>query len=207
MKNSWTGGEAACPVETQSSVENLALAVHRSEPGAFERLIDRFETPLFGYAHGILQNAFDAQEVVQDTMMRAHRALTRQYDEARVRALALRPWLFKTARNLCLNKRRGKGRKLEQPLESFDDGRIGPFVKPVASDFERREEIDLLRGAIAVLPIEARELIVLRFMEEMSYGDMARTVGGSEASLRGKVFRSLKLLRDVLEKKGVAHAV
>ena len=48
---------------------------------------------------------------------------------------------------------------------------------------------------------------MLRFMEEMSYGDMARTVGGSEASLRGKVFRSLKLLRDVLEKKGVAHAV
>ena len=207
MKNSWTGGEAACPVETQSSAENLALAVHRSEPGAFERLIDRFEAPLFGYAHGILQNAFDAQEVVQDTMMRAHRALTRQYDEARVRALALRPWLFKTARNLSLNKRRGKGRKLEQPLESFDDGRIGPFVKPVASEFERREEIDLLRGAISRLPLEARELIVLRFMEEMSYGDMARTVGGSEASLRGKVFRSLKLLRDVLEKKGVAHAV
>ena len=194
-------------METQSSAENLALAVHRCEPGAFERLIDRFEAPLFGYAHGILQNAFDAQEVVQDTMMRAHRALTRQYDEARVRALALRPWLFKTARNLSLNKRRGKGRKLEQPLESFDDGRIGPFVKPVASEFERREEIDLLRGAISRLPLEARELIVLRFMEEMSYGDMARTVGGSEASLRGKVFRSLKLLRDVLEKKGVAHAV
>jgi DNA-directed RNA polymerase specialized sigma24 family protein len=80
-------------------------------------------------------------------------------------------------------------------------------VKPAASDFERREEIDLLRGAISKLPLEARELIVLRFMEEMSYGDMARTVGGSEASLRGKVFRSLKLLRDVLEKKGVAHAV
>ena len=207
MKNSWTGGEAACPVETQQPMENLALAVHRSEAGAFERLIDKFEAPLFGYAHGILQNAFDAQEVVQDTMLRAHRALTRQYDEARVRALALRPWLFKTARNLSLNKRRGKSHKLEQPLESFDDGRIGPFVKPHGSDFERREEVDILRSAIAKLPVEARELIVLRFMEEMSYGDMARTVGGSEASLRGKVFRSLKLLRDVLEKKGVAHAV
>src|SRR5204862_7403639 len=126
MQNSWTGGEAVRPIETAE--ENLAVAVHRLEPGAFERLIERFETPLYSYAHSILQNAFDAQEVVQDAMMRAHRALTRQYDEVRCAALALRPWLFKTVRNLCLNKRRSKRSTLEQPLETFDDGRIGPFV-------------------------------------------------------------------------------
>lgn len=205
MKNSWTGGEAASPLE--STEENLALAVHRHDPGAFERLIDRYENALFGYAHGILQNAFDAQEVVQDAMMRAHRALTRQYDEAKVTTLALRPWLFRTVRNLCLNKRRSKSRALEQPLEAFDDGRLGPFVKSQGSELERREEIELLRRAIALLPVEARELIVLRFMEEMSYGEIARTIGGTEASLRGRVFRSLKLLRDALEKKGVAYAM
>jgi RNA polymerase sigma-70 factor (ECF subfamily) len=205
MKNSWTGGQAAYPAE--SGEENLALAVHRSDPGAFERLMDRFEGPLFSYAHGILQNAFDAQEVVQDAMVRAHKALTRQYDTARVTALALRPWLFKTVRNLCLNKRRGKRRQLEQPLESFDDGRIGPFVKHHGNDLERREEIELLRRTLALLPVEARELIVLRFMEEMSYSEIAKTVGATEASLRGKVFRSLKLLREALEKKGVAHAM
>jgi DNA-directed RNA polymerase specialized sigma24 family protein len=44
-------------------------------------------------------------------------------------------------------------------------------------------------------------------MEEMSYADIAKTVGTSEASLRGKVFRSLKLLRDALEERGVTHAV
>jgi RNA polymerase sigma-70 factor (ECF subfamily) len=204
MKNSWTGGEAAWPAEEAEGA--LAVAVHRREPGAFERMITRFEGPLYSYAHGILQNAFDAQEVVQDAMMRAHKALTRQYDEARCAALALRPWLFKTVRNLCLNKRRSKTRALEQPLESFDDGRIGPFAQG-RSDIERREEADMLRRAMAGLPVEARELIVLRFMEEMSYADIARTVGGSEASLRGKVFRSLKLLRDALERRGVAHAV
>src|SRR5262245_38042408 len=58
MKNSWTGGEAAYAVETVE--ENLALAVHRCEPGAFERLIERYEDSLVGYAHGILQNAHDA---------------------------------------------------------------------------------------------------------------------------------------------------
>ena len=187
--------------------ENLAVAVHRCDPGAFERLIQRFEQPLFTYADGILQNAFDAQEVVQDALMRAHKALTRQYDEARCAALALRPWLFRTVRNLSLNKRRSKRSTLEQPLESFDDGRIGPFVREHGSDLERQQDAQLLRDAMAGLPVEARELIVLRFMEEMSYSDIAKTVGATEAALRGKVFRSLKLLRDALEKKGVAHAV
>ncbi len=206
MKNSWTGGDAA-GVAPECAEESLALAVHRREPGAFERLIERFERSLFNYADGILQNRSDAQEVVQDCLMRAHKALTRQYDESRCAALALRPWLFKTARNLCLNKRRSKTRALEKPLSDFDDGRLGPFVKPFHSDLERREEIELLRRAMALLPVEARELIVLRFIEEMPYGDIARTVGGSEAGLRGKVFRSLKLLRDALGKRGVAHAM
>ena len=206
MKNSWTGGEtAALPVEPAEN--ELALSVHRCEEGAFERLIDRFERPLFTYAHGILQNPFDAQEVVQDAMMRAHRALTRQYDEPRVASLALRPWLFRTVRNLSLNKRRSKTRALEQPLDSFDDGRLGPFIGTHGSELERKEEVELLRRAIALLPVEARELIVLRFMEEMPYGEIAKTVGTSEASLRGKVFRALRLLRDALEKKGVSYAV
>ena len=205
MKNSWTGGEAALAVAAPE--ENLALAVHRCEPGAFERLIDRFETPLFGYAESVLQNRFDAQEVVQDALMRAHRALTRQYDEERCETLALRPWLFRTVRNLSLNKRRSKRSKLERPLEEFDDGRMGPFVHLEGSELERKQEVELLRRAVALLPVEARELIVLRFMEEMSYGEIAKTVGSTEAALRGKVFRSLKLLREALEKKGVNYAV
>ena len=109
MKNSWTGGEAAPAPD-----ENLAVAVHRSDPGAFERLIDRFESPLYSYAHGILQNAFDAQEVVQDAMMRAHRALTRQYDEARCASLALRPWLFRTVRRHALRHPISDVRRLHQ---------------------------------------------------------------------------------------------
>jgi len=208
MKNSWTGSVAASHGMPPPAEENLAVAVHRCEPGALERLIDRFEAALYGYAYGILQNTFDAQEVVQDAMLRAHRALTRQYDEARCAALALRPWLFKMTRNLCLNKRRSKTRALEQPLESFDDNRLGPFVREHGSELEKKQDAEMLRRAMSALPVEARELIVLRFMEDMSYADIAKTVGQTEAALRGKVFRSLKLLRDALESpKGVAHAV
>ena len=205
MKNSWTGSEAHAMVAAE---DDLALSVHRCLSGAFERLIERFEGPLFNYAHGILQNTFDAQEVVQDALMRAHRALTKQYDEARVAALALRPWLFRTVRNLSLNKRRSRrGNGLNQPLTDFDDACLGPFVNDAHDSVTRREEAELLRRAIALMPVEARELIVLRFMEDMPYAEIARTLGSSEAALRGKVFRALKLLREALEKRGVTYAM
>jgi RNA polymerase sigma-70 factor (ECF subfamily) len=204
VKNSWTGGETS-PVDIPA--ENLALSVHRCQSGAFERLIDHYESALFNYAHGILQNPFDAQEVVQDALMRAHKALTRQYDEARCEALLLRPWLFRTVRNLSLNKRRSKRSSLDRPLDEFSDDRLGPYDHGVDSELARREDAELLQRAIALLPVDARELIVLRFMEEMSYAEIAKTIGSTEAALRGKVFRALRLLREALEKKGVTHAM
>ena len=205
MKNSWTGGEAAT-VDVPAA-ENLALSVHRCQSGAFERLIDQYESALFNYAHGILQNPFDAQEVVQDALMRAHKALTRQYDEARCATLALRPWLFRTVRNLSLNKRRSKRSSLDRPLDEFSDDRLGPYVGGADSELAKRQDAELLQRAIGLLPVDARELIVLRFMEEMSYAEIAKTIGSTEAALRGKVFRALRLLRDALEKKGVTHAM
>ena len=184
----------------------LARAVHRGSDSAFERLVERFEAPLFRYARSLLQNGPDAEEVVQDALLRTHRALIVQYDEARCAALALRPWLFKMVRNLASNKRRGKRHQMERPMEDAGDGATcsSPHQH---SNLERKQQSDRLRRAIDALPVEARELIVLRFMEEMSYADIGRTVGATEASLRGKVFRSVALLRQTLEQEGVTHAL
>jgi RNA polymerase sigma-70 factor (ECF subfamily) len=68
----------------------------------------------------------------------------------------------------------------------------------VSGAVEQREELERLERALAELPLESRELVVLRFIEEMSYAEIATTTGRTEAALRGKVFRALKLLRDHL---------
>jgi len=190
-------------------IENLALAVYQREAGAFERLVRQYETSLFNYAERILDNRFDAQEVVQDAFLRAHHALTRQYEKAKAEALALKPWLFRIVRNLAFNKRRGARSKLNEPLSSFDDGRLGPLVpsSTVTAPIEARQERAALERALSLLPPESRELIVLRFMEEMSYAEISKTVGLEESVLRGRVFRSLKLLRDALSHDEVQHAM
>jgi RNA polymerase sigma-70 factor, ECF subfamily len=180
---------------TSRSGTSLAVAVHRGEPGALERLLDEYESPLLSYADGMLRNAFDAQEVVQDAILRAHKALTKQYDEARCAALQLRPWLYRTVRNLALNKRRGKRHSHEEPLTATHD-RAAAGSQP---EVERIQQAAQLRDAVARLPDATRELIVLRFVDELSYAEIANVVGTSEAALRGKVFRALKELRTLLE--------
>ncbi|HVT42836.1 MAG TPA: RNA polymerase sigma factor [Thermoanaerobaculia bacterium] len=189
--------------------ENPALAVHRHEPGAFDRLVETWEHALFNYVRRILLNDQDAQEVVQDTFIRAHHALTRQYTAERCAALALRPWLFRIGRNLAYNKRRDAPGRREEALSQAEHPRFRPLVPAVhlVSELEKREEIARLDRAIAGLPSETRELIALRFIEEMSYGEIAKTTGFTEASLRGKIFRSLRLLRDALAERGNAHAM
>jgi RNA polymerase sigma-70 factor, ECF subfamily len=207
VRSSWTGGFA---LATEGESENLALAVHQRTTGAFERLVEQYETRLFNYAERILQNRFDAQEVVQDTFLRAHDALTRQYDAIRAGELTLKPWLFRITRNLCFNKQRSKKKsKLDEPLATFDDGRIGPLVpsSSVSAAVEEKQERAALERALQLLPAESRELIVLRFIEEMSYADISKTTGLEESALRGRVFRSLKLLRDALSMNEVSHAM
>ena len=212
MRNSLGGGETqALDV---AALEDLALSVHRRLEGAFERMVERFEKPLFNYAQRLLQNTLDAQEVVQDTFLRAHRALTSQYSAERCCDLALRPWLFRITRNLSNNKRRGLRQERERPMpESLltGEGQGRSYFPDWQVSFlcriEHREELERLDRAIASLPLASRELIVLRFIEEMSYAEIASTTGQTESSLRGKVFRALRQLRDVLSGQETSHAM
>ena len=212
MRNSLGGGETRV---ADSTYEDLAIGVHRRQDGAFERMVERFEKPLFNYAQRLLQSTPDAQEVVQDTFLRAHRALTSQYSAERCSDLQLRPWLFRITRNLSNNKRRDRRQELERPMtEALAGGDVAPsrsyfpdWQVPFLYRIEHREELERLDRAIASLPIESRELVALRFIEEMSYAEIAGTTGQTEASLRGKVFRALRQLRDVLSAQETAHAV
>lgn len=214
VRNSLGGGETrALDSAEAAGLEGLALSVHRRLDGAFERMVERFEKPLFNYAQRLLQNTLDAQEVVQDTFLRAHRALTSQYSAERCSALALRPWLFRITRNLSNNKRRGLRRELERPMpeslrtgEGLNRSYFPDWQVPFLCRIEHREELERLDRAIAILPLDSRELIALRFIEEMSYAEIASTTGQTESSLRGRVFRALRQLRDVLSQE-TSHAV
>lgn len=175
----------------------LAEAVHDGEPGALERLVEIHQDGLYGYALRLLGNDSDAREAVQDALLRAWQTLVSRYDESRCRSLALRPWLYRITRNGALNRRRSRRREL--PVESAEEP-----AAPEAHDFERD---DALERAIGKLPGTERELIALRFYEELPYAEIAVVVGRTEAAVRGGVFRALRRLRGILKEMGCLHAM
>jgi len=164
-----------------------------------EILVRTFQDPLYRFALLLLRNPCDAQEATQDAFVRAYQALTGRYDSNRCRELELRPWLFRITRNLAHNLRRRATRE-----ESFDEthGRqepeIGRELDP-GSLLERSRERASLEQALSRLDARGREVVLLRFIEEMPYAEIAAILAESESSLRGRVFRSLRKLRIIME--------
>ncbi len=182
--------------------DNLAAAVHRNADGAIERLIRLYQDALFSYALRLLRDRFDAQEVTQDAFVRAIRALTLRYDEDKCRSLELKPWLFRITRNLVYSRRKLRRHSVEVPLLETDDGPPPAFQSQPKADrvLEAQEQEALMMRALARLNREARDLVLLRFMEELSYAEIAAAVNASESSVRGKVFRALQALRAALKR-------
>lgn len=179
--------------------ENIVLAVHGGRDGAVGRLVVEYQDRLYGYALRLLRNHFDAQEVTQDAFLNAIHALSTKYDAEKCRNLRLDPWLFRITRNLAYNRLR-KRQPDEVVLPEPSEGETFLPSRPAVA-IERLEALEnrrKLMKALGLMGTGARELIVLRFVEELSYAEIAVIVGAGESAVRGRVFRALRALRELL---------
>ena len=194
---------------TGAGGDNLVLALHRREDGAVERLVLQYQDRLYSFALRLLQNSFDAQEVTQDAFLRACKALSSRYDVDKCLGLQLGPWLYRITRNLAYSRRKVLLARNEVPVpDNLDHGNGLPHRSAAAvRKLESEERGKELRMALARLEPADRELVLLRFMEEMSYPEIATIIGTGESAVRGKVFRALRKLRMTLEKRGEKNAL
>jgi RNA polymerase sigma-70 factor (ECF subfamily) len=182
---------------------NLALAVHANLDGSMERLIRTYQDQLYSYALHMLRNSFDAQEVIQDTFLGAYRALALRYDRERCQNLALRAWLFQITRNLARNRIRARRAVREEALGSDARNSIPMRDQSPECTYRDPSDSDLLERALSQLKPRARELIVLRFLDELTYAEIAGILRTTESSARGKTFRALKQMKLLLRRLGL----
>lgn len=194
-------GDQGMPMDRAACI---ALAVHLGDDGAVERLVCEHQDQLYGYAMRLIGNSFDAEEVTQDAFIRACRTLMLRYGPDRCRRLNLRPWLFKITRNLALNRMRERRSKGEDRLSPVDERIVAPGTgnRETGQPLEAVVNRDTLSRALRRLEVESRDLVMLRFIEGLSYDEIAKVTGGSAASARGKVFRALRTLRAYLTEGG-----
>ena len=172
----------------------------------FERLVLAHQDRLYTIALRLLGDPRDAEEVAQDALVRAYRALG-SYEPLRIRELRLRPWLATIAINVCRNRARRRTLQLvslEAPGRSpTDEGGRGPIATsladPTGGPLEETVRHDSARqwaGLLISLPALYRVPIVLRHVDGLSYEEMTSVLGRPEGTLKAQVHRGLALLRD-----------
>lgn len=167
--------------------------------GVFEALVDRYTDRLFTLAWRITASREDAEEVVQDAFVRAHRALYGGYSAARVRELALRAWLSTIVLNAARNRRRGRqpDRSIEELTEAGRPEESSSEPSPLALA-ERDELAAQIEQALRQLPEPRRAAVVLRMVEGLSYDEAARALGRPAGTVKSDVHRGLRRLRKLL---------
>jgi RNA polymerase sigma factor (sigma-70 family) len=183
----------------------LAARLSRDLEGAFPDLVLGHQDRLYTIALRLLGDRRDAEEVAQDALVRAFRAMA-GYPRERTATLRLRPWLASIAVNLARNRRRRiEDRRPPNPLEpmldaGFDlpiDGGSRPDVVADRRDAQRELAAALLRLTPAV-----RAAIVLRHVDGLSVAEAAQALGRPEGTVKAQVHRGLRELRGLIEPTG-----
>jgi len=180
-----------------SSDEALVKQSLRGDASAYAELVTRYAAPIYNLAFRLTDDRAEAENVSQETFLRAYIALPRSRTD-----LAFKPWLFQIAVNLCRDlarkKRPAAFSELEtetepDPEESVEDESPLPL-----DQIEERELVQALSRAIAALPEIYRAVVTLRYTEELSYEDMAAVLKLPVNTVRTHLFRAKSLLRKSL---------
>ena len=182
----------------------LANRLARDVDAAFPALVAEHQDRLYTIALRLLGDRRDAEEVAQDALVRAFRAM-HGYPRERIAALRLRPWLASIAVNLARNRRRRARRPAAAELARADARRR---VRPAVGDARsapgvgRRPARDAARAGRRAAPARRRRCasaIVLRHVDGLSVAETAEALGRPEGTIKAQVHRGLRELRVMLE--------
>jgi RNA polymerase sigma factor (sigma-70 family) len=161
--------------------EKLIAMARAGNPGAFEAIVDRYQGRLLGFCRQMLGSTEDAEDVLQEVFVNAYRAML-----ADEREINLRPWLYRIARNRCLNYLR---KPKADAQESMD---MVPEVD-AASTAERvhnREEFRQILSDVNKLPETQRAALLLREMDALSYEEIAAAMDTTVPSVKSLLVRA-----------------
>jgi RNA polymerase sigma-70 factor (ECF subfamily) len=160
------------------------------EEAAFNALVDRYMKKIFNVAYRITKNQADAEEITQETFVKAFRRIETFRQQS-----SFYTWIYRIAINLSLNLIRKKGRQTYEFNELQEESR----VNPVQLDTLIREQRDKrLESAIALLPEKQRKTLILRIYEGLSTRETANIMSCSEGTVKANLFFAIKTLRKEL---------
>ena len=179
--------------------EQLVEIAVKEDPDAFGEIVKRWERKIFALCFGMLSREDEAREAAQETFISAYRNLPNFRGEAKVSS-----WLHRIAFNQCLTKKRRAKVRAESSLEDEIITNEASFAAPKsfspARILENDERLKLVRQAIAALPNELKEVILMKEFQEMTFQEISDTLEIPLSTVKSRVYTALKQLKMKLER-------
>jgi RNA polymerase sigma-70 factor (ECF subfamily) len=188
------------------ALAEVIRGAQRGESASFDRLVESYSGRIYGFLYRVTGSKHDAEDLMQEVFLRLVRTIAAYEHFGRFEA-----WVFRIAANLARDRVR---RVRRSPLEvapaaggsgDWVDTHRGPRVEGVAASggvaeagLVLDEEIDALNAALAVLPDAEREVIMLRHFSQMSFKEIAETMGTPLGTALARSHRGLGRLREIM---------
>jgi len=176
----------------------VELAVN-SDPDAFGEIVRRWERKIFALCFGMLTREDEARDAAQETFIAAYRGLSAFRGDARVSS-----WLHRIAINQCLSTKRRVRSRSEEYLDDEANEQERVFVAPARLSpsrvTEQNERLVKVRQAVGSLPVDLRQVIVMKEFEEMTFQEISETLELPLSTVKSRLYTALKQLRMKLER-------
>lgn len=168
-------------------------ALQRGEDAALDRIMERHRDPLFGFVRRMIGNAQDAEEIAQETFVRAYFQIQKYRPKAPFAA-----WLYQIARNLCRDYFRSRAYKQALASEGLDGLPHEPVQTGKRSNLEE-ERIEVVQAALMKLPPKLRECLILTAIEGLSQAEAGARLGLTAKAVQVRNYRARSLLSQLLK--------
>jgi RNA polymerase sigma-70 factor, ECF subfamily len=198
---------ATGPIRNEGSDEALFLRYQQGDDRAFFAIYERYKSSIYAYCAQVLFSAGLSRETVEDTFQDVFLRLVQYRDT--FTGGDFKPWIFTVTRHSCLSMKRRSFRQ-RATIDNIGDG--VNFEEDISSDVRQafsmsddplermsaEEQTGLLLAAIARLPDEFREALLLSEYEGMTYDEIGKMLGASLSTIRIRIFRAKARLRKML---------
>lgn len=186
-------------MDTLGTDEIIVQRALSGDAEAFGEIVRRWERRIFALAYGMLGREEDARDATQDTFLAAFRNLRGFRGDAKVSS-----WLHRIAINQCISRRRQAKVRSEGALDDEQEKDAASFATPLdyspARVVEGRQETVAVRRAINSLPLELRQVVVMKEFEELTFREIAEVLELPLSTVKSRLYTAMKQLQMRLQK-------
>ena len=179
--------------------EKLVELAVSENPEAFGEIVNRWERKIFALCFGMLGREDEAGDAAQETFIAAYRNLANFRGEAKVSS-----WLHRIAVNQCLTTKRRAKTRSEDYIDDENGEQDRVFVAPghlsPARTTEQGERLLVIRQAVKSLPVDLRQVIVMKEFEEMTFQEISDTLEIPLSTVKSRLYTALRQLKMKLER-------